>query len=174
MAEIRQQFKSLGANVEEYEAKDNALLFDVYSPLMGLKSPEKHQSIAANLNEVSIAISESAPKWPAGTLVLGESFSHMAFGQENTFVKFSRKLVGVWRNQGTVMVLGFAVDLHPPEFYQEMKLVSDGALEIKLKEHGGEMVNTIRARSMKGQNSDTKWRQLLFDDNMKASLKLFE
>ena len=172
--EIRQQFNNLGVKVEEYEAKDNAVLFDAYSVLMGVKSSEKHKSEASNLNEVSIAISEAAPQWPAGTLVIGESFSHMAFNQETVFAKFSRKLVGVWRNQGTVMLAGFGVGLHPPEFYQEMKLVSDGVLELNLKEHRNEIINAIRARSMKGQNCDSRWRQILFDSNMRASLRLLD
>lgn len=172
--EIRQQFNDLGVKVDEYEAKDTAVLFDVYSNQMGTKSSEKYQTTASNLNEVSITISESAPQWPAGTLVIGESYSHMAFNQETMFAKFSRKLVGVWRNQGAVMVVGLAVDLHPPEFYQEMKLLSDGAFEVRLREHGGEIINAIRARSMKGQSCDTRWRRILFDNRMKASLELLE
>ena len=170
--EIRKQFYDLGVNVDEYEAKDNAVLFDVYSLQMGGKSSEKYRSTASNLNEVSIAVSESAPQWPAGTLVIGESFSNMAINQEDMFAKFSRKMVSVWRNQGTVMIVGLAVDLHPPEFYQEMKLQTDGIFEVRLTEQGGEMINTIRARSMKGKSSDTRRRQILFDDNMKASLRL--
>jgi hypothetical protein len=89
------------------------------------KSPEKYQSTSSTLNELSIAISQSTPQWLAGTLVIAESFSNLAFSQENVFAKFSRKVVGVWRTQGTVMIAGSAADLHPLEFYQEMKLVSD-------------------------------------------------
>jgi len=174
VVEIRQQFHDLGVNVEEYEAKDKAVLFDVYSIQMGSKSSEKYRSTALNLNEASIAISEAVPQWPAGTLVIGESFSNMALNQEEIFGKFSRKMVSVWRNQGTVMIAGLAVDLHPPEFYQEMKLVSDGVFEVRLTEHDGEMINTFRARSIKGQMSDTKLRQVLFDSKMKASLKLLQ
>ena len=174
VAEIRQQFNGLGVRVQEYEAKDNAVLFDAYSVQMGAKSSEKHQSTSSNLNDVSIGISESAPQWPAGTLVIGESFSNMAINQEDVFAKFSRKMVSVWRNQGTVLIVGLTADLHPPEFYQQMKLVSDGAFEVRLTEHGGQMINTIRARSMKGHASDTRRRQILFDDKMKASLRLLE
>jgi KaiC/GvpD/RAD55 family RecA-like ATPase len=174
VGEIRKQFNALEVRVQDYEAKDSAVLFDVYSTQMGLKSSERYQSSASNLNEVSIAISEAAPQWPPGTLVIGESFSHMAFNQENVFTKFSRRLVGIWRNQGTVMIVGLSTDLHPPEFYQEMKLVSDGSFEVRLTELGGEMINTFRGRSMKGQSIDTRWRQILFDDRMKASLQLLE
>ena len=72
------------------------------------------------------------------------------------------------------MIIGLAIDIHTSQFYQEMKLVSDGVFEVKLKEHRGEVINTIRARSMKGQSSDTRWRQILFDSKMKASLRLLE
>jgi archaellum biogenesis ATPase FlaH len=174
VAEIRQQFNDLGVNVAEYEAKDSAVLFDVYSMQMGGRSSEKYRSTALNLNEVSIAQAQSAPQWPAGTLVIGESFSNMALNQEDIFSKFSRKMISIWRNQGTVMIAGLAVDLHPPAFYQEMKLLSDGSFEVKLVERGGEMINTIRTRSMKGQMSDTRRRQILFDNKMKASLQLLE
>jgi len=172
VAEIRQQFDDIGLNVKEYEEKDNAVLFDVYCAQMGGKSSEKYRSLTLNLNEVSIGVSESAPLWPAGTLVIGESFSNLALNQEDVFAKFSRKMLSVWRNQRTVMIMGLAVDLHPPQFYQEMKLLSDGAFEVRLTEQDGEMINTIRARSMKGQGSDTRRRQILFDDKMNASLRL--
>jgi len=170
--EVRQQFRNIGVNVEEYEEKDNAVLFDVYSSQMGGRSSEKYRSTASNLNEVSIAISESAPQWPAGTLVIGESFSNMALNQEDLFAKFSRKMISAWRNQRTVMVLGLAIDLHPPVFYQEMKLLSDGNFEVRLTEQGGEIINTIRARSMKGQNVDTRRRQIIFDERMNATMRL--
>jgi len=172
--EIRQQFHILDMNVEDYEAKDKAVLFDVYSTQMSTKSTEKYRSLAANLNDVSIAISESAPQWPAGTLVIGESFSNMALNQEDMFAKFSRKMVSVWRNQGTVLITGLAVDLHPPSFYQQMKLLTDGIFEVCLTERGDEIINTIRARSLKGQTADTKRRQILFDDRMKASLRMLQ
>jgi len=174
VAEIRKQFNDLGVKVQEYEAKDNAVLFDAYSAVMGVKSSEKYQSAALNLNDVSIAISEAVPQWPAGTLVIGESFSNMALNQEDVFARFSRKMVSVWRNQGTVMIVSVAVDLHPPEFYQQMKLLSDGVFEVRLAEQGGEMINTIRARSMKGQASDTRRRQILFDGKMNVSLRPLE
>lgn len=161
-------------NIAEFETEDKAVLFDAYSAQMGVKSPEKYQFRSSNLNELSISIGESAPQWPAGTLVIVESFSSMAVNQEKVFAKFSRKVAGVWRAQGTVMILGLAVDIHTAQFYQEMKLVSDGVFEVKLREHRGEIVNTLRARSMKGQNSDTRWRQILFDSRMKVSPRLLE
>jgi KaiC/GvpD/RAD55 family RecA-like ATPase len=172
--EIREQFNDLEVNIAEFEREDKAVLFDAYSAQMGVKSSEKYQFKSSNLNELSIAIGESAPQWPAGTLVIVESFSSMAVNEEKAFARFSRKVAGVWRAQGTVMIVGLAVDIHTPQFYQEMKLVADGVLEVRLREHNGEIVNTIRARSMKGQNSDTRWRQILFDDRMKASLRLLK
>jgi KaiC/GvpD/RAD55 family RecA-like ATPase len=172
--EIRQQFNDLGVNIAEYEARDNAVLFDVYSGLMGVKSSEKYQNTASNLNERSIVIGESALQWPPGTLVCVESFSSLAVDQDKVFAKFSRKVAGVWRAQGAVLILGLPVDIHTPQFYQEMKLLCDGVFEVSLKEHRGEVINAIRARSMKGQSPDTRWRQALFDSKMKVSLRLLE
>jgi archaellum biogenesis ATPase FlaH len=172
--EIRQQFNDLGVNIADYEAKDNAVLFDDYSVHMGLKSSEKYQLKTENLNERSITIGQSAPQWPPGTLVIVEAFSSLSIIDEKVFAKFARKAVGAWRAQGTVMILGLPVDIHTSQFYEEMKLIADGAFEVKLKELRGEVINTIRARSMKGQSSDTRWRQVLFDDKMKASLRLLE
>jgi KaiC/GvpD/RAD55 family RecA-like ATPase len=172
--EIRQQFNDLGVNIAEYEAKDNAVLFDDYSTQMGVKSPERYHSMTSNLNERSIVIGQSAPQWPPGTLVIVESFSSMAVNEENVFAKFSRRVAGVWRARGTVMIVGLAVDTHTLQFYQEMKLLCDGVFEVRLVEHHAEMINSIRSRSMKGQMSDTRWRRILFDNKMKASLQLLK
>jgi len=174
VSEVRKQFNDLGVNVAEYEAKDNAVLFDAYSAPMGVKTSERYHTMSSNLNELSITITQSAALWPAGTLVIVESYSNQAFNQENVFTKFWRRVAGVWRNRGAVMIVGIAADLHPPQFYQDMKLVADGAFEVKLMEEHGEIINTIRARSMKGQSSDTRLRQVLFDDKMKTSLRLLE
>jgi len=172
--EIRQQFNDLGVNVAEYEAKDNAVLFDDYSTQMGMKSPEKYHSTSTNLNERSIVIGQSAPQWPPGTLVIIESFSSMAINEENVFAKFARKATGVWRARGTVMIIGLATDIQTSQFYHEMKLLCDGVFEVRLIEHHAEMIDTIRSRSMKGQRSDTRWRQILFDNKMRASLQFLK
>lgn len=70
------------------------------------------------------------------------------------------------------MLAGFATDLHPPSFYQELKTISDSVVEIKLAEYDGEIINTIRVRSFKGQNPDTRLRRIVFDDKMKTTLEL--
>ena len=72
------------------------------------------------------------------------------------------------------MIIGLAVEIHTLRFYQEMKLLCDGVFEVRLVEHHAEMINTIRSRSMKGQRSDTRWRQILFDNKMKASLQFLK
>lgn len=90
-SEIRDQFNRLGVDVKDYEAKDNAVIFDAYSAQMGVKSTEKYQAAVMNLNDLSILMSQSAPQWPPGTLVIAESFSNMAFNQENVFAKFCEK-----------------------------------------------------------------------------------
>jgi len=172
IAELRHRFERLGLNIGEYEAKDSAVLFDAYSAQVGAKTDERYQSESANLNELSIAMGQSAPQWPAGSLIVWESLSQLAFNQENVFAKFSRKAIGIWRSQGTIMLAGFATDLHPPSFYQELKTISDAVVEIKLAEYDGEIINTIRVRSFKGQNPDTRLRRIVFDDKMKTTLKL--
>jgi KaiC/GvpD/RAD55 family RecA-like ATPase len=98
VAELRQRFEQLGLNIKEYETKDSAVLFDAYSAQAGAKTVEKYQSESANLNELSIAMGQSAPQWPAGSLVVWESLSQIAFNQENVFAKFSRKAIGIWRS----------------------------------------------------------------------------
>ena len=174
VAELRQRFERLGLNIREYEAKDSVVLFDAYSAPAGAKTDERYQSESANLNELSIAMGQSAPQWPAGSLIVWESLSQIAFNQENVFAKFSRKAIGIWRSQGTIMLSGFATDLHPQSFYQELKMISDAVVEIKLVEYESEIINTIRVRSFKGHNVDTRARRIVFDDKMKATLELLK
>jgi KaiC/GvpD/RAD55 family RecA-like ATPase len=174
VAELRQRFERLGLNIREYEAKDSVVLFDAYSAQSGAKTDERYQSESANLNELSIAMGQSAPQWPAGSLIVWESLSQIAFNQENVFAKFSRKAIGIWRSQGTIMLSGFATDLHPQSFYQELKMISDAVVEIKLVEYESEIINTIRVRSFKGHNVDTRARRIVFDDKMKATLELLK
>jgi hypothetical protein len=55
-----------------------------------------------------------------------------------------------------------------------MKMISDALVEIKLVEDEGEIIDTIRVRSFKGRNADTRARRIVFDDNMKATLELLK
>ena len=76
-----------------------------------------------------------------------------------------------WKAYGAILINGIASGVHPSNLYEELKLISDGVIEIKLAEHQGEIVNTVRARSMKGQNVDTHTRRIAFDSRMKVSLE---
>jgi hypothetical protein len=60
------------------------------------------------------------------------------------------------------------------EFLEELKSKSE--VELTVKRSGRwttreRIVNTVSARSMKGQNVDTRTRRIMFDDRMKVSLK---
>jgi len=174
VSELRQLFVRGGLNIAEYEAKDSAVLFDAYSAAMGTKSPEKYHAFTSNLNEMSIAMAESASLWPAGTLIVYESLSSMAFGQESVFSKFTRKVISIWRPRGTIVIAAMTTGLHPTSFYQDMKQISDAVVEVKLEEFRGEIVNTIRARSFRGRNADTRVRRVIFDDKMNATTELLK
>jgi hypothetical protein len=53
-------------------------------------------------------------------------------------------------------------------------MISDAVVEIKLVEYETEIINTIRVRSFKGRNADTRTYRIVFDDKMKATLELLK
>ena len=169
--DVRQDLLRLGIDLAKYEVKDTALLFDAYTIQMGKKSPEKYHAETLNLNELSVAIAQGAPSWPPRTLNIFDSLSTIAVGQEGVFGRFYRKYMITWKAYGAILINGITSGVHPSNLYEELKLISDGVIEIKLAEHQGEIVNTVRARSMKGQNVDTHTRRIAFDSGMKVSLE---
>jgi hypothetical protein len=76
-----------------------------------------------------------------------------------------------WKAYGAILIRGITSGVHPSNLYEELKRINDGVVEIKLAEDQGEIVNTVRARSMKGENVDTRTRRIVFDDRMKVSFK---
>lgn len=170
--EVRQNFQRLAVNLAEYEAKDMAVLYDGYHAQIGKKSSEKYHAETTNLNELSIASSQSAPLWPAGTLGTADNYSVLALSQENVFSRFYRKIVGQWKSQGVIMIQGFVTGVHPPDFYEQLKMISDGVIEVRLVEYQGKMIDVIRTRSFRGQQADTQMRRICFDSRMKASLEI--
>ncbi len=170
-SDVRHDLQRLGFDLAKYEVKDTALLFDAYTIQMGKKSAEKYHAETLNLNELSVAIAQSAPSWPPRTLNIFDSLSAIAVGQEGVFGRFYRKYMITWKAYGAILISGITSGVHPSNLYEELKLISDGVVEIKLAEDQGEIVNTVRARSMKGQNVDTRTRRIVFDDRMKVSLK---
>jgi len=170
--EVRQNFQRLAVNLAEYEAKDMAVLYDGYHVQIGKKSSEKYQAETTNLNELSIASSQSAPLWPAGTLDTSANYSVLALNQENVFSRFYRKMVADWKSQEHIMIHGFVTGVHSPDFYEQLKMVSDGVVEVRLVEYQGKMIDAIRTRSFRGQRADTQMRHISFDSRMKASLQI--
>ena len=110
--------------------------------------------------------------WPAGSLVIAESFSGMLrFNEEKPFAEWieSRVNPGERKRKG-VTIQGLVRGLHSDWLYKRMESASDGIIDIRVMERGEEAKNLLRLRTLKGQPHDTRWHELQIKSNGEATL----
>ena len=110
--------------------------------------------------------------WPAGSLVIVESFSSiLRFNEEKSFVEWvERRVNPAERKRQSITIQGFVRGIHSDQLYKYMENASDGVIDIRVQERGEETKNVLRVRSLKGRPHDTKWHEIVIKSNGEATL----
>ncbi len=110
--------------------------------------------------------------WPAGSLVIVESFSSMLrFNDERAFVEWVESRVNPEeRKRKGITIQGLVRGLHSDWLYKRMESASDGIIDVRVMERGDETKNLLRLRTLKGQPHDTRWHEIEIKSNGEAIL----
>ena len=110
--------------------------------------------------------------WPAGSLVIAESFSGMLrFNEEKPFVEWIEARVNPGeRKRRGITIQGLVRGLHSDWLYKRMESASDGIIDIRVMERGEESKNLLRFRTLRGQPHDSRWHELQIKSNGEVAL----
>jgi len=95
-------------------------------------------------------------------LTLFESFSEqLRFNEEKPYAEWMASRVNpIVRRRQEIQLQGFVRGLHSEWFYKRMEAITDGVIEVSVREQEGESKSFLRLRSLRGQPYDGRWHRI--------------
>ncbi len=183
-AEISQALSRFGLKVEELQDDDALRIIDSYTIQTGLGTgtqPEKgrvpgHYSQSLKLADWSIAnlqrIKSGVPEGDKRRLHIDDNTGVLLqYNEEKAFIDN-------WRTrhrphtkvQEIVLFNSLMVGAGSEAFTGQFELLSEGIIDLKSEEIGGEIRHSMRVRMMRGKKCDSRWRQLELLDGREIQL----
>jgi KaiC/GvpD/RAD55 family RecA-like ATPase len=101
-----------------------------------------------------------------------ESMSEMLrFNEEKPFAEWmATRVTPRERMRKGATLHGLVRGLHSEWFYKRMEVISDGIIDISIREQEGESKSFLRLRSLRGQPYDGRWHRIEIQPNGEATL----
>jgi hypothetical protein len=178
----------MGLDVQKLEADEKLRLFDWYTATLGRKSNEKYAFYGLKVTDLSVLFgqylmatpdsnassADSLPPQPSPDwLRILDDISCLArFNEEKNWVEFVRTriipIAALWKSTG---LGGIIRGVHSEWAYKNLEAASDGVVDFKLDDTGDEVKSAIRVRSMRPVGFDSKWHNLMTDENLRVKLE---
>ncbi len=139
--------------------ESEALTFiDGYSWLLGDMGGRYHVTHLSNLNDLSVKIF-SAVKERCGDyfVLLFDSISNLfLYNSESEITRFLQLNMARMKQSGSIAFWTIEEGIHPPTFYNFLRHLADGVLEMRFEEDR-ELRRFIRVHTLKGLAHKTHW-----------------
>ncbi len=195
--DVRDNLSALGVNVSDAEEAGLLAVEDWYSASLtggrvepANKGSRLFESIEGRLRVLSLKVadlsvewlkaSKSTPHpvydivdhWPAGSLVIVESFSSiLRFNEEKAFVEWIESRVNpAERKRKSITIQGFVRGIHSDQLYKLMENASDGIIDLRVQEKSEGTRNALRVRGLKGRPHDSRWHEIVIKSSGEATL----
>jgi len=156
--EVRRSLLALGVDTAELEMAKRFVLFDGYTWISGRPTETYNVSNLTNLSELIFRISDAAAVLgEAMTLVMDSISTLLTYNNEGSILKFLQVImarVKEWQGMG-LYVAQYGV--HSEGFYNSLRFMVDGVLEMKMYEIGGELKRFFRVHTFKMAGHNTRW-----------------
>ena len=141
---------------------DEVLYVDMYSWLLGERSPERFQiDNASDVASLSVVLSGAADAVGEKAFFVFDSPSTLlAYNSEELMVRFLKSHLARMKKRGNSGTYVFETGIHSSGFYNEVRASFDSVIEMKLEEADGELRRFIRVYSFRGLH-ETKWFRFL-------------
>jgi len=151
--------KSLGLDTA-IKNPNRFIIVDLYSWVLGeTVSGAYSVSNLSDLAGVNVVLSSAADALGGDSIVVFDTISTLVnYNSEDLTVRFLRSHLARMkklRNTGFYAVEG---GIQTESFYNSLRLLFDGVLELKLIENEGKLERLIRVHSLKVGSHDTSWR----------------
>jgi len=176
---VRLALQRLGVDTASLEAEpappnERLRIWDWYTQTLGMKSTEKLTS-PVKAADLSIMFSREQFKMDPDPLRLRitDDWSTFArFNDEKTMVEFTLTraypLSTLLKATG---IGGLVKGVHSDWVYSRLEAASDGIVDVKVEELGGEIRNLLRIRTLRNVGCDSRWHPLVVNDNFEVILE---
>jgi KaiC/GvpD/RAD55 family RecA-like ATPase len=157
--EIKASMKTFGLDIKKYEKNGMIRIVDGCSWKLGRASSSEYavDSQQNYLTSISIKIKKARQNLKNTRLVLDSVSELTALSDKNAVLKFLQVLTARIRLDGGKSIFTIASGAHDDHFLNQVRLIFDGILEMRIDDSGKEIKRLLRIFSLKGTRHKTTW-----------------
>jgi KaiC/GvpD/RAD55 family RecA-like ATPase len=174
--EVRGYLSKMGIDVEQHEGRGTFVLIDSFSVEAGLKSEEKFFDENLRIEDASIEAAQhikAPPDRLRRNFGIGDQLPlYLRHNDEKTVVDFYRNRMllraRVLERAGLTFI---PTGIYSAFLHNNLELVYDGIMDIRLQDSPEGLKNLIRIRSFKMVSHDKRWHELSVGKNLEVTLQ---
>jgi KaiC/GvpD/RAD55 family RecA-like ATPase len=173
--DIRAQLRRVGLEPESLEREGKLIITDWYSATLGQKSKEKYSHESLKISDLSIHFAQTLMRGepePGMLSMLDDESTFARFNDEKAWLELelTRMIPGLRlrKNIGLVPIMEGVLSEWVRKRFEG---ASDGVIDFKVEESGGEVRNLMRIRLMRNVHFDSKWHALKIGENFEVTLE---
>lgn len=156
--EVRRSLLIFGVDNKELEAAERFVLFDGYTWISGRSTEPYNINNLTNLSELIFRVSDAAAVLGEGMLLVMDSVSTLlTYNNEGSILKFLQVIMARVKEWHGVGLYVAEHGVHSEGFYNSLRFMVDGVLEMKMYEIGGELRRFFRVHTFKMGAHNTSW-----------------
>jgi KaiC/GvpD/RAD55 family RecA-like ATPase len=163
-ADIRNDFRTLRADVDKLETQKKLAFVDGYSWLAGGSSETYRVENLANLSELAVTIEKACTDLGQEKLIILDSISPLCLhNPENDVIKFLQLLAARTKSWGANGIIVVQAGVHSQEFYNAMAYLVDGMLDLRQNEEDNRIKRYFRIRNLRFSAHEVRWIPFVID-----------
>jgi KaiC/GvpD/RAD55 family RecA-like ATPase len=166
-----------GLDVPALQQNDLLRILDSYTVQVGIGTPEPPKGDAFLTESVRIAnwsdaskhqIIAGIPASEKGRFHLDENISVLArYNKEEEIVDYWRtRAIPRHKERQSIFVNAIALGATTEWFQRQFEAMADGVLDCRSREDGGQVVQEIRVRNLRGRSPDSRWHRVKMEQSM--------
>jgi KaiC/GvpD/RAD55 family RecA-like ATPase len=156
--DIRNDFRTLRADVDKLETQKKLAFVDGYSWLAGGSTEMFRVENLANLSELTITIEEAYTYIGQEGLLILDSVSPLCLhNPEEDVTKLLQLIAARTRNWGAIGIFVVQAGIHSEAFYNAMAYLVDGMFDLRQNEEGNAIKRYFRIRNLRFSAHEVGW-----------------
>jgi KaiC/GvpD/RAD55 family RecA-like ATPase len=163
-ADIRNDFRTLRADVDRLEIQEKLKFIDGYSWLAGGSAETYRVENLANLSELTITIEKAYTSIEKEELIILDSVSPLCLhNPEDDVTKFLQSLAARTKGWGAIGIFAVQAGVHSQEFYNALAYLVDGMFELRQNEEGNMIKRYFRIRNLRFSAHEVGWMPFIIE-----------
>ena len=163
-SDIRNDFRTLEADVEKLETQRRFAFIDGYSWLAGSSAETYRVENLANLSELATTIEKAYTNLGQEELIILDSVSPLCLhNPEEDVIKFLQLLAARTKGWGAMGVIVVQAGVHSQEFYNALAYLVDGMFDLRQNQEGNVIKRYFRIRNLRFSAHEVGWMPFIIE-----------